>query len=434
MRTTKHFIRIIVLILPILFVAGSSLFAQGEAKTATHTFDPLPELLMSNKGSVITSAEQWEGIRRDEILELFRDHVYGSVPEAHLSITHKVKYVNDNALGGTAVQKEVEIQISNRVDTLAFPVLIFLPKDLSAPAPLFLGLNFNGNHTIHHDPHICITDNWVRNNADAGINENKTTETARGMSANRWPLELILSRGYGLATIYAGDMDPDFDDGFKNGIHALFPESNVNRDPGEWGTIATWAWGLSRAMDYFETDPDVDGERVAVIGHSRMGKTSLWAGAQDERFALVISNNSGCGGAALSRRAVGERVSRINSSFPHWFADRFNLYNDNEVALPVDQHMLLALVAPRPLYVASALEDEWADPYGEYLSLYYGSRVYGLYGKGLLENDQLPEVDQPRWNENLGYHIRTGKHSLTRYDWEQYLDFADLTIHSKQKP
>jgi len=430
MRTTKHLPGKIVLILAFQIIVVASLFAQNESETAKNTFDPLPETLLSSRGTLIKTTEQWEKIRRSEVLELFRDHVYGSVPDTPLSIDYEVKFFDANALGGTAVQKEVEVRVSNSVGTLAFSMLIYLPKDPPGPVPLFLGLNFYGNHTIHPDKQITITDSWARNNKNYGIKDHTAREAPRGAAAYRWPVEMILSRGYGLATIYSGDIDPDFDDGFKNGVHELFPEGGADRDPGSWGTISAWAWGLSRAMDYFETDPDIDKERIAVMGHSRMGKTALWAGAQDERFALVISNNSGCGGAALSRRTVGERVSVINEAFPHWFNDRFNEYSDNETALPVDQHMLMALMAPRPLYVASAVEDEWADPHGEYLSLYYGSRVYELYGKGKLEEDQLPEINQPRWIGNLGYHIRTGKHGVSWFDWKQYMDFADKNMRS----
>ena len=399
--------------------------AQDETNSTDLLLAPLPELLLSEDGSLISNASDWEQIRRKKVLDLFTDHVYGRVPESDVSISHHVKYLDKNALKGKAVMKEVELVVSSGSESMKITMLIYLPGESKGPAPLFLGLNFNGNHTIYPDPQITIPQSWVRNNEQLDIKDNQASSSSRGASQSRWPLELMLSRGYGVATIYYGDIDPDFDDGFKNGIHGLMDPEGKTREKEAWGSIAAWAWGLSRAMDYFEEDADIDQKRIAVIGHSRLGKTSLWAGARDERFALVISNNSGCGGAALSLRAKGETVGRINSSFPHWFCDRFKDYNDNEAALPLDQHMLMALMAPRPLYVASAAEDLWADPYGEYLSLYHGSKVYELYGNPSWEDDQMPIVDQPIRSGSLGYHVRSGKHDLTTYDWEQYLDFAD---------
>lgn len=409
---------------------NTSVYAQETLDSEYHLIAPLPNSLLSNDGVPVENSREWEEERRDEVLELFRTHVYGRVPQAEVSIEFELLWKNKKALGGNAKMKEVEVRVSKGDSELDFTMLIFLPADAVEAVPLFLGLNFNGNHTVHPCEEIRITESWVQNKPGIGVKENRAVEESRGASASRWPVEMILEKGYGLATIYCGDIDPDFDDGFENGIQGLMQENTEARGPDSWGTIAAWAWGLSRAMDYIETDAAIDHSRVAVIGHSRLGKTSLWAGAQDERFAMVVSNNSGCGGAALSRRPFGERVSAINHVFPHWFASQFHAYNDNEAACPVDQHMLLSLVAPRPLYVASASEDEWADPRGEYLSLLSSSDVYKLYGEEYIKELQSPEADQPRWMGKQAYHLRSGKHDITAYDWEQYLAFADSCMNN----
>lgn len=393
----------------------------------------LPDPLVMNNGKPVKDTKTWKKKRRKEVLDLFEKHVYGRVPEGFDSKKMRFETLSFSklALNGKATRKEVRVYFMPETDTLFMDILIYLPNHIKQPVPAFLTLNFRGNHSIINDPCITLTKSWIENEPEFGIQNNQASETSRGTRHSRWPVSRIIERGYAVATIYYGDIDPDFDDGFKNGVHAVFnPDGSKKPEPDAWGSIATWAWGLSRGMDYLETDKNIDPRRVAVLGHSRLGKTSLWAGAQDQRFALVISNNSGCGGAALSRRAFGETVKRINTVFPHWFCDRYNDYSGHESDCPVDQHMLIALIAPRPVYVASAAEDRWADPKGEFLSCLYADPVYRLFDTEGLPTDQMPGIHEPVTGQ-IGYHIRAGKHDVTEYDWERYMDFADRFLKSK---
>ncbi|MFP4090338.1 MAG: acetylxylan esterase [Cyclobacteriaceae bacterium] len=421
------------ILLLLIFMTTATTFAQSdhdkynydESKVPAYT---LPEPLILNDGRKVQDAQTWREVRRPEILDLFAEHVYGKVPKGKVKVDYEVTASYPDALEGAATLKEVKVTFSNKNGSHDMSLLMFIPNKAVQPAPAFLGLNFYGNHTIHPDPRISISKSWVNNNEGFDIEGNQADEASRGVRVHRWPVERIIDRGYALVSIYYGDIDPDYDDGFQNGVHPLFYQAGQNQPADEeWGSIAAWAWGLSRALDYLETDEAIAADQVAVIGHSRLGKASLWAGATDERFAITISNESGCGGAALSRRRFGETVARINTAFPHWFNEKFNQYNENEEALPIDQHMLISLMAPRPVYVASAAGDLWADPRGEFLGAKHAEEVYKLFGKSGLPVEEMPVVNRPVMG-TIGYHIRTEAHDLKAYDWEQYLDFADMHL------
>ncbi|MBD3627912.1 acetylxylan esterase [Cyclobacterium sp.] len=406
----------------LLFIFPTLLFGQefipnyDESKVPDYQ---LPDPLAFENGEKVNSLEDWEK-KRVETIKYFETEVYGISPAWDGEIGTEIISEDLNALGDKAERREVKLTLQRNGKEVDIYVLIYLPK-IEQAAPVILGLNFYGNHTLSDDPTIRVTDAWIRNNATYGATDHKASEKGRGLRRENWAVEEAINRGYGIATLYYGELDPDFDDGFENGVHALYQEE---RNESSWGAVAAWAWGLSRVMDYLVTLDAVDAGKVAILGHSRLGKAALWAGATDTRFALVISNNSGCGGAALSRREYGETVGRINRAFPHWFAKRFDQYSENEAALPIDQHQLIALMAPRPVYIASGEEDRWADPKGEFQSGLYANPVYQLFGKtGMPENKQ-PAVDQPIMGD-IGYHVRSGGHGMLPFDMHQYFIFAD---------
>ena len=359
------------------FGNGSIAYAQQEI--------PLPNVLVRADGTPVRTVAQWADGRRAEVLEMFSREMYGHVPGRPEGL-HFEELSSESAFDGLAFRKTVRIWLDTAGEHF-FDVLIHLPAQANGPVPMFAGLNFKGN--------------------DATLDER---------ASSRWPYELALKAGWGIATAWRDSIEPDVAQGAEGGVRSWFNEG------GDWGAISAWAWGLSRILDYLETDPAADASRVVVIGHSRLGKTALWAAANDERFAGVVSNDSGCCGAAISRRRVGETFQAIDTAFPHWFTRAFDQYKGREEDFPGDQHWLLALSAPRPLYVASATEDTWADPVGEWLSAWEAGAVYALFGLGGI-GECYPAPDSPEVSAAVAYHVRTGAHDITAWDWTQYLAF-----------
>jgi hypothetical protein len=346
----------------------------------------------------LTTAADWQSKRRTEILEQFRDDVYGRRPDTPFTMTAQTARESKSALSGQATLKEIDILISARGQTLTIRLNLFTPNAATKPVPVFLLI---GNRGI-----------------DAA-------DPSRAKNDDFWPVEEGIARGVAMAVFQNSDVDADKDDHFTGGIHALLDAAP--RTVSSWATLSAWGWGASRCCDVLIKEAAIDPKKIALIGHSRGGKSALWAAAEDDRFALVISNNSGCGGAAISRRkfAGKEQIARITKAFPHWFAAKFASFADNEAALPVDQHMLMALIAPRAVAVGSAFEDKWADPRGEFLSLVHAVPIYKLLGHAGLGTVTMPPAGMPIHGDRMHYHLRAGKHDLTLEDWNQYWDFAD---------
>ena len=356
-----------------------------------------PDPLVTLEGKRVSSAKEWEKEQKPRIYELFEKNVYGRMPTRTIPLSYSTTAIDTSAVEGLAIRKEITIHFSPRDTAARLNIVVYLPKTRK-PVPVFVGYSFGGNATVKESP--------------------------------QWPLKEILSRGYGVVSAWYWDIEPDRADGWQTGIRTRLSDL-LKTEPYEWSAIGAWAWGLERIADYLETDRAVDRHKFIVIGHSRLGKTAVWAGASDPRFAMVVSNESGEGGAALSKRDYGETVAIINAKFPWWFVPAYKSYGDNTAALPLDQHMLLSLIAPRPLYVASAEGDRNSDPKGEFLGARGAGPVYHLYKEEGVGVDSMPPVEHPV-GDFIRYHVRTGKHDILLYDWQQYMDLADKHVKNKK--
>lgn len=414
-------------LLPVLLAPLASLAEPFANPADLPVHAALPDPLQTSKGEKVTRADQWPA-RREELRQLFQQFEYGFLPPkpAHAKVV--VERENANALGGKAFLREVTLTPLPGVDIHLLLVLPYGDK----PAPVFLGLNFNGNHEVLPDPKIRLPDGWMR--TVPPDNSHKASDASRDRQEKTWNIEMAIARGYGVATFYNGDFVSDNPELAREQLKRLRPDKEPASD--ECATIAAWAWGLSRALDYLVTDPRVDAKRIAVVGHSRNGKTALLAGAMDERFALVIPLQAGCGGTAPCRlapelakpnehgRPSCETLAVINKAFPHWFCENFKAFNDEPARLPFDQHELIAICAPRPVLVSNATEDLWANPAGQFDMLKAADPVYRLVcGEGL--DAAAPPEPGKLVASRLGYFIRPGKHSMDTVDWAAFLDYAD---------
>lgn len=366
----------------------------------------LPNPLVTDEGKLVTTVEEWNQTRRPQILSSFSNLIYGRIPYPQYPINTEYEIVNEDNefMDGKATRRDVLIRFSNQLGSVEMLILVFVPNEGNQPFPMLMKHSFNNTKSDDFDEHPSRP-NRLKNN---------------------WPLGEMIDRGYGFVAVYQQDLVSHNEVEFLKGIHKLFyPEGQSFPHANEWGVLSAVAWGGMRSLDYLETVDEIDHTKVAIMGHSKMGKAALWTAAQDERFALAISAQSGCAGAALWRRRSGETLEKMVTRFPYWLSRNAWKFVGQEEDLPVDQHMLLSLIAPRPVYVHSAVEDTWADPRGEYLSAYHASEVYELFGKSGLTSIEQPEINEPIIQSQVGYHVRDGGHSVEQYDWLRFLDFMD---------
>ena len=342
----------------------------------------LPSLLVNNANQPVKTVDDWRA-RRTELIDMLSREEYGYTPAAPTDVTGEVTKT-ENTFADLAAQEQVSISFTTPGGKFAFPITFVYPKGRTN-TPVFVEIAFRPD----------VPDKYV-------------------------PAEEIINRGYAVAVMYYNDVTTDGPE--WDGLAAMYPREG----DACWGKIGMWAFAASRVLDYLETRPEVDATRACVTGHSRLGKTALWCGAQDERFGMVVSNDSGCSGAAISRGKIGESINRICHVFPYWFCPNYQKWSDREYEAPFDQHMLLSLIAPRRLYVCSAQTDDWADPHSEFLGCCAASEAWRLLrAPGMITPDEWPTIDKPLMDGGICYHVRTGGHFHSRVDWNFHMDARD---------
>jgi len=355
---------------------------------------------------------------------MFEQYMFGETPD-NIRVHFRERYFSPNYMDGRATIREFEMMVNDE-PVPQMHVLVFIPNEREGQVPVIIGYNWRGNQTKSSDPmvHKMTEEEMLRRILPRRLEQ--TLERGQRITSPSRTIERIIDRGYAYITALYWELESDTRERpGAGGVRYLVSGGQPLAD-NAWGAVAAWAWGMSRMLDLAETIDEIDATRNAIVGHSRLGKSTLWAGALDERIAITTSNDSGAGGSALSKRISGETVAALNTRFHHWFARNFHQFNDNEGALPFDQHLLLALIAPRPLYITSGIHDVWADPLGEYLSVFFANPVYELYGKKPMPFPyaSLPPVNTPQIGQ-IAYHVEDGGHTFSAYDWEQFLLFFD---------
>lgn len=418
MRTTL-LLGFVLAFIPATFAAA----VDYPAVEQLHVKPSLPDPLTMLNGDRVDTIDAWQTRRVPQLKELFQHYMYGVLPAAPKNVSYTVVREVSDYFGGKATLREVDVSLGVAGAPTLHLLSVVPRKPVGVASPVFVGLNFQGNHTVCDDPQIRLSTVWMPDRFP-GVVHNRATAASRGAQQDRWLLEQTIDRGYAVVTCYCGDIDPDRPDP-SDGVQPYFFSSDDADE--RWGTIAAWAWGLMRLVDYVTSRDEFDHARIIAFGHSRLGKTALVATAFDPRIALGIPHQAGCGGTSPSRGTVGESVERINTSFPHWFCGNFKQFNAEPARLPFDQHCLMALCAPRPILCSNAVEDQWANPDGQFDNLTAAAPVYKLFGVAATTPADKPPVGK-LLTKKLGYFIREGKHTVTSEDWTIFCDYADAQL------